>query len=161
MRGPVPGYSWSPSKEPRELIFVAGGAGITPLYSLTHQILTHPTDKSVVHLIWGVNGTKDIVLKNELEALERKYGDRLRVTYCVGGPEGAADAPPFEDPAKYRKGFVDRGLLSEVVYRAKLRNWGDEKGTKVWICGPPAMQEAVAGPNGLLKDLGADKVHKF
>lgn len=161
MRGPIPGYVWTPSKEARDLIFVAGGAGITPLYSLAHHILTHPTDKSTIHLIWGVNGTQDIVLKDELDALELAHPDRLRVTYCVGGPEGRPEAAPFEDREKYRKGFVDRGLLSEAVYRCKLRHWGDEKGTKVWFCGPPAMQEAIAGPNGHLTHLGADKVHKF
>ena len=84
VRGPIPGYSYKPSlSQPRSVVLVAGGAGITPIYSLTREILTNDDkDQTAVQLLWGVNGSRDIVLRRELEALEAQFPKRLRVTYA-------------------------------------------------------------------------------
>ena len=107
-----------------------------------------------------MNGTRDIVLKYELESLEKQYPDRLRVTYCVSRPEGL---DVKGDEGKYKKGYIDRLVLQEAIQRFKSGSWGDEKGTKVFICGPPAMQDAIAGRKGVLHELGVERkdVHKF
>ena len=163
VRGPLPGYSWKPSSTPRDVLFVAGGAGITPIYSLTRGVLRDEQDQTRIQLLWGVNGTRDIVLKNELEALEKAYPGRLRVTYCVSGPEAKSGAPSLGDEEKFRKGYVDKTVLQEAVERCGQGSFGDEKGTKVWLCGPPAMEEAVAGKTGALGELGIGKknIHRF
>lgn len=163
VRGPLPGYTWTPSSTARDVLLIAGGAGITPLYSLTKGILSDASDKSRVYLLWGVNGTRDIVLKQELERLQTEHPDRLHVTYCVSGAEGKPEAPSLGDEAKYKKGYVDRTAVQEVVQSFKSGQWGDDKGTKVFLCGPPAMEEALAGKQGVLADLGVEKkkVHRF
>ncbi|OXG87960.1 cytochrome-b5 reductase [Cryptococcus neoformans var. grubii Br795] len=75
-----------PITQPRSVLLVAGGGGITPIYSLAREILTaHAGDQKQVELLWGVNGMNDIVLKDELEELEQKYPERLKVTYAVSG----------------------------------------------------------------------------
>lgn len=164
VRGPIPGYAYKPSSQPRSVLLVAGGAGITPIYSLTREILTRdPADQTSVHLLWGVNGSRDIVLRRELEELEARFPQRLRVTYAVSGPEADAGAPAvLGDAGKYRKGYVDRGMVEEAIARCG-REFGDAKGTKVFLCGPPKMEEAVAGKKGLLAELGLGKkeVHRF
>lgn len=80
VRGPIPGYSYTPSEKSRDLLLVAGGAGITPIYSLARGILKDPDDQTRIQLLWGVNGTRDIVLRDELEQLEKQHPDRLQVT---------------------------------------------------------------------------------
>lgn len=162
VRGPLPGH-WTVPKDQRDILLVAGGAGITPIYSLTKGILANPTDKTRIRLLWGVNGTRDIVLKDELEALEKQYPDRLHVIYAVSGPEAAQDAPSLGDESKYRKGYVDKILLQEAIEQCRKGNWGDEKGQKVFLCGPPKMEDALAGKQGVLADLGVQKkeVHRF
>lgn len=144
----------------RDVLFVAGGAGITPIYSLTKSILSDPNDKARIQLVWGVNGKRDIVLKSELESLEKQYPERLRVTYCISSPEGL-DAK--DDEGKYKKGYIDRFVLQEAIQPFKSESWGDQNGTKVFICGPPAMQNVIAGRNGILHKLGVEikDVHKF
>ncbi|KAK4983487.1 hypothetical protein LTR50_007192 [Elasticomyces elasticus] len=165
VRGPIPSYNWKPSPSPRHLLLVAGGAGITPMFSLVQGILNNPKDQTSMQLVWGVNSTRDIVLKNELENLEERFRDRLRVTYVVSGPEAAPDAPSLGDPEKFKKGYIDKVVLQKAIDSAgDKENWGDTQGTKVFFCGPPAMQEAVAGKNGvLINDLGIAKkaVHVF
>ena len=68
VRGPLPGYVYKPSLEKqRDILLIAGGAGVTPIYSLAKGILDNPADKTRINLLWGVNGTRDIILKDELE----------------------------------------------------------------------------------------------
>lgn len=140
-------------------MFIAGGAGITPIYALAKSILEDARDGSRVHLVWGVNGVRDLVLKTELEVLERKFGGRLRVTYCVSG-DGEGEV--LAEEGRFRRGYVGKEVLGEVLAEVKKGNlWGDEKGTKVWLCGPPRMEESLAGKGGILRELGVDKVHRF
>jgi cytochrome-b5 reductase len=149
VRGPIPGYGYKPSPEqPRSVILVAGGAGITPIYSL---------DQTSVQLLWGVNGPRDLVLRRELEELEAQFPQRLRVTYAVSG-----SGPAESDGAKYKKGYVDFALLQDAIAKCGP-NLGDEKGTKVFLCGPPKMEDAVAGKTGILAELGLNKkeIHRF
>jgi cytochrome-b5 reductase len=161
IRGPVPGYTYTPSEQSRDLLFVAGGAGITPIYSLTKGILADTSDKTRIQLLWGVNGTKDIVLKDELEQLERQYPGRLQVTYCVSGPEGKPEAANLGNGIKYTKGYVNKTVLQEAIARTEAL--GDAKGTKVFLCGPPAMENALTAKDGVLAELGIEKksIHKF
>jgi cytochrome-b5 reductase len=79
------------------------------------------------------------------------------VTYAVSG-----NGPEEGDGAKYRRGYVDRKLVEEAIVKCGP-NFGDEKGTKVFLCGPPKMEEAVAGKNGVLAELGLTKkeIHRF
>jgi cytochrome-b5 reductase len=138
-------------------LFIAGGAGITPIYSLTNSILKNPDDKTRIDLVWGVNGVRDIVLRDELEALQKQHPDRLRVTYCVSG------SGDTQLDAMYKKGYITQAVLQEVVNRYDTGNWGDVKGKKVFLCGPPAMEDAIAGRSGILRELGVDKrsIHRF
>ncbi|KAK6394260.1 hypothetical protein LTR95_019578, partial [Oleoguttula sp. CCFEE 5521] len=84
VRGPLPGYAYKPSlTQDRSVVLIAGGAGITPIYGLARAILTENAgDRTKVQLLWGVNGSRDIVLQNELEDLERRFPERLSVLYA-------------------------------------------------------------------------------
>jgi cytochrome-b5 reductase len=97
------------------------------------------------------------VLRRELEELEAQYPQRLRVTYTVSG-----SGPAEVDGEKFRKGYVDRALVQEAIAKCGS-NFGDERGTKVFLCGPPKMEEVVAGKGGVLADLGLGKkeIHRF
>lgn len=161
IRGPIPGYSYTPSDKSRDLLFVAGGAGITPIYSLAKGVLSNTNDKTRIQLLWGVNGTRDIVLKDELEQLEKQYPGRLQVMYCVSGPEGKPEAESLGDETKYKKGYVNKAALQEAIARTDVL--GDAKGTKVFLCGPPTMEDALTAKSGVLAGLGIQKknIHKF
>lgn len=104
------------------------------------------------------------MLKEELESLEKQYPGRLQVTYAVSGPEAKPDAPSLGDENKFRKGYVDKTLLQEAIARCQQNSvWGDTKGQKVFLCGPPKMEDAMVGKNGALTELGLQKkeVHRF
>lgn len=153
VRGPIPGYNWKIPKASTSVLLVAGGAGITPVYSLAKGILSNADDQTKVQLLWGVNGERDIVLRDELERLEHQYPGRLQVTYCVSGPDAQ------EKGEKWRKGYVTKSVLQQAIAHCGS-TWGDDQGKKVFLCGPPAMESAVGKT---LTELGLSKkeVHKF
>ncbi|KKY15653.1 putative ferredoxin reductase-like protein [Phaeomoniella chlamydospora] len=187
-RGPIPGYAYTPSPTTtRSILLIAGGAGITPLYSLTKSILSDPTDKTRIELIWGVNGPQDMVLRSELSALESQHPERLSVTYAISGPSSDLSR---SDPQKFPEGRITKTILEQVIRKfesqptsssssaaaaakAKVSSqsksdptvWGDAKGTKVFLCGPPAMEESIASKKtgGILGELGIGKkeVYRF
>ena len=163
VRGPIPSYSWKPSSTSRSVLLIAGGAGITPIYSLAQGILQNPQDRTNLSIVWGVNSQKDIVLGKELESLVHQYPGRLQVTYCVSKPDSNMASP---SQALVKTGYIDQTTLKDAVstLSQKKSSWGDSQGTKVFFCGPPAMQEAIAGRKGVLfGSLGLSKkeVHIF
>jgi cytochrome-b5 reductase len=145
---PIPGYGWSTNKHPH-VAMIAGGAGITPMYQLTRGILKNPDEQTRITLVWGVNTDSDLFLKDEFNALEKKFPGRFKVIYVVATPD--AGSP-------YQKGFVTK----QVLESAGLSPTSEKNtGTKVLLCGPPPMEKALKGT--VLKELGytKDQIHSF
>lgn len=163
IRGPIPGYGYTASDTPRDLVFIAGGAGITPIYSLAKGILHDSSDRTRIQLLWGVNETRDIVLKDELEQLQKQHPERLQVTYCVSGSGARPETSSLGDERKYKKGYITKSVLEQAISRCDRCAFGDQKGTKVFLCGPPAMETALTARGGVLAQLGLDKksIHQF
>lgn len=132
---------------------IAGGAGITPLFQLARGILGNPSDGTAVTLVLGVNADEDVLLREEFARMERDFPGRFRATYTVSRPgEGSP----------YRKGKVTKELLEEVLPKVE-----DGQDTKIFVCGPPAMETALVGgrgtQTGILEQLGYSKgqIHRF
>ncbi|KAF7294215.1 FAD-binding FR-type domain-containing protein [Mycena chlorophos] len=147
MRTPL-GVSWKPNQHPH-VALIAGGAGITPMYSLLNGILSNPEDKTRVTLVWGVNTDADIFLKDEFAELEKKHPGRFTTHYVVSHPE---------DGSPYPKGYVTKELLEKAGLSAGGEN------VKVMLSGPPTMEKAlVAKGSGVLAQLGykPSQIHRF
>ena len=64
----------------RTIIGFAGGIGITPILSHFKNIM-HKEHRTRLFLFYGNRNAEDVAFKNELDALEKKYGDRLQIYY--------------------------------------------------------------------------------
>ncbi|KAI9830005.1 MAG: NADH-cytochrome b5 reductase [Phylliscum demangeonii] len=157
-KGPVPKYAWEANKH-EHIGLIAGGTGITPMYQLCRAIFNNPADKTKVTVVFGNIAQEDILLKHELEELENTYPQRFRAFYVLSHPaEGWTGGV-----GKH----IDAQLLKTVLPDPNTKN------IKLFVCGPPAMYQAISGPkksikeqgelSGILKDLGYDKeqVYKF
>jgi cytochrome-b5 reductase len=154
----IPGYKWTPNKH-ASVTLIAGGAGITPIYQLVQGILDNPEDKTRITLVFGVNSEQDVLLDDELKRYEASHPGQFRAVYAVSGLEG-------EKGDRYRKGYVTEALLREVAAAPPT-----DENTKVMVCGPPAMEEALLGKKGwgpgkgggILEKLGyrKDQIHQF
>ncbi|KAI1001766.1 NADH-cytochrome b5 reductase 2 [Podosphaera aphanis] len=157
-KGPIPKYPWTKNKH-SHVAMIAGGTGITPMYQLLCAIFKDPEDKTKVTLAFGNITEKDILLKDELAELEKKYPDRLRVVYVLSQP-----------PESWQggKGHINKELLKEILPTPK------EENIKVFVCGPPPMYKAISGvkvsptdqgtlDGSVLQELGysQDQVFKF
>lgn len=157
MKGPIPKYPWAANKH-NQIALIAGGTGITPMWQLCRAIFNNPADKTKVTMIFGNVTADDILLKPELDQLEKDYPDRFRAFYVL-------DNPPKD--WTQGKGFITKDLLKTTIPGPK------EDNVKVFVCGPPGLYKAISGTkkspadqgelDGYLKELGysKDQVYKF
>lgn len=135
------------------------------MYQLIRGALKNPTDRTKLTLVFGVNTEHDLVLRDELDAFQKKYPDRFDVVYTVTAPKGEISAP-------LRTGRVTEALLREVMGENAKGGRGEGGGVKVLVCGPPGMETALLGESGwlwgkksegILGRLGFEKgeVYKF
>jgi benzoate/toluate 1,2-dioxygenase reductase subunit len=106
----------------RPLLLLAGGTGLAPLLSMLAQLAAAPPPHPL-HLIYGVTNDDDLV---ETAALADYATQIPGFTWqaCVANPASAY-------PAK--------GYVTDYITPAHLHG-GD---VDVYLCGPPAMVEAV------------------
>ncbi|KAI1209805.1 ferredoxin reductase-like protein [Annulohypoxylon truncatum] len=144
----LPGYNWQPNKH-SEIMLIAGGAGITPAYQLIRGILQNPDDHTKITLVFGVNTDADLLLRKEFDDYKTRFPSRFQAVYTVSQP---VDGSPF------RKGYVSKDLLKEISPSAE--------DCKIFVCGPPPMEESLVGSKrkpGILEELGyrKDQIHRF
>jgi predicted ferric reductase len=100
-----------------KVVLIAGGIGITPIRALIEQI------EGDVVVLYRVLAQDDIVFLEELDRLGRERG--LRIEYVVGD-----HATP--DGSRLLSAEHLHELLPDIVER------------EVYVCGPPAMTNAIA-----------------
>lgn len=157
IKGPIPKFPYK-ADEFEHVALIGGGSGITPLYQLLDHALADPANRTRFTLLYANVAETDILLHEELSALERAHPHTLRIVHTLDKPpQGWAGA----------SGYVSRELIKAHVPPAEL---GDK--IKVFVCGPPGQVVAVAGKKdgmkqgeigGVLKELGysEDQVFKF
>uniref|UniRef100_K3WF10 NADH-cytochrome b5 reductase n=1 Tax=Globisporangium ultimum (strain ATCC 200006 / CBS 805.95 / DAOM BR144) TaxID=431595 RepID=K3WF10_GLOUD len=145
MMGPIVKFKYEPNKY-KKIGLIAGGSGLTPLLQVTKEILRNPGDKTEVTLVFANRTEGDIILHDELDALQDKY-PQLKVHYVLSQPSASWEG---------LKGHVTKEILQELLP-------GPSDDHLVCVCGPPPMMEAISGCmgwfwrqgqlRGLLKEL--------
>ncbi|XP_077364336.1 oxidoreductase NAD-binding domain-containing protein 1 [Festucalex cinctus] len=132
----------SPSDPAVDLLLVAGGVGINPLFS----ILSHVADLlqlsrasggrayniGSVHLCYSAKTTEELLFKNPILRVCREFPDKLTCEFHV--TQQSTDIEPHLQP------FVNRRRIAEE----ELRTHVDPQRTLCYLCGPPPMIEAIS-----------------
>jgi predicted ferric reductase len=140
LEGPFGQFSYTLRPQDKDLVFLAGGIGITPLMSMLRHMRDTQADISVL-LVWGNKAEADIIFREELETMAAGAEPRLQVVHVLS--QAGADWSG-------EKGFLNIELLRKYIK--------DGFGEKTYyICGPPVMTELSLR---LLRELGvpADKI---
>ncbi|TFK68237.1 cytochrome-b5 reductase [Pluteus cervinus] len=157
IKGPISKFPYQ-ANEFDEVALIGGGSGITPLYQLLDHALADKSNKTKFTLLFSNVTEKDILLRDELDGLQKKHPEHFKLVYLLDKPEGKWDGPT---------GFINPDIIKKYVAPASLNDK-----VKVFVCGPPGQVAAVAGKKagmkqgelaGILKQLGytEEQVFKF
>ncbi len=137
-------YTEMPSGSSKHYVGFAAGSGITPVMSLLKTALASD-DTSKFTLFYGNKSESDIIFKDELEALQDKYGERLEVNHLLSR-EKTAD-PLFT-------GRISSAKCADLIARFPDVLNADEH----FLCGPFDMIEGIK--ERLLEEgVQKEKVH--
>jgi predicted ferric reductase len=114
------------------IVMIAGGVGITPFLSVLRTFRTDGAANAIL-LFWSNKTVEDAFARSELEDLTRHLN--LRVMLLFTRCEELPEAPPG-GRVFFRAGRLDKAMLEE---------FGVSPTASFYVCGPPAMQEAVVG----------------
>lgn len=155
MKGPFVKFPYK-ANQYKQIGFIAGGSGLTPLLQVAKEILRNPEDETQIVLVYANTAERDIILREELDALAHIY-PQFTVHYVLSHPSAEW---------KGHKGFVTKEIVQTL-----LPSPGAD--ALVCVCGPPPMMEALSGDKnpdktqgelrGLLKELDytSAQVYKF
>jgi ring-1,2-phenylacetyl-CoA epoxidase subunit PaaE len=115
---PVGDFGIQPDKESRKnYLMIAGGSGITPLFSMINTLLFEE-QYSKITLLYANKSVESTIFNSELKNLEAKYGNRLRVEHFISG----------------KKRISQKDL---EAYTATSENY------EIYICGPDTLKKSV------------------
>lgn len=120
--GPFGRFSYTLHPDERELVFIAGGIGITPLMSMLRHLRDTRAERSVT-LLYANTSEEDIVFRDELADIERGGVIPLKVVHVLSKP---SDAWPGE-----------RGRLDED--RIKRLSGPELTARAFYVCAPPEL----------------------
>jgi len=105
----------------KNLIFIGGGIGLAPIWSVLNTALSRKEDYGDLMLIYGARTSKDLVFKDELEELKKKMPVHLSID--------------VEEPdCKEFVGFVPQNVTDKKP---------SPKNAIAVTCGPPIMIKFV------------------
>lgn len=123
--------------DPKEKIaFLSGGIGVTPIRGICKFVVDTNLGTDMV-LINANRSIRDIVFKEDFDGMQ-KYYPKIKVAHVLCEP-----APGFKCIA---------GLINAQVIKNEIKDYSERK---FYICGPPAMVEAME--NILTQDLSLPK----
>ena len=118
--GPAGGLYHEPLIDGDDLVFLAGGSGITPFASIVRDALAHDRPLTM-HLLYGSRVPEDVVFGEELAALAAGH-ERFDCSVVISEPPDGFDG---------LTGFLSADRIRRQV--------GDVTGKAFYLCGPNVM----------------------
>ncbi len=122
-------------------VFICGGTGITPAFRIASHILGNPNDPTTIYVLFAAKSPKDLLLKEEMDALQIKHPNRFHVAYTVSGLDKDMERSDWP----HEIGYVDEPMCRKYLPECNGVGFAG-------MCGPPQMIEFAITPN--LEKLG-------
>lgn len=122
LSGPEGSFFYSPLRDARTVVCLAGGSGITPFLSLAQAIADGYEDFQMI-LLYGSRAEDQILYKDKFDELE-KASDKIKVVHLLSD----------EEKAGYEHGFITADLI---------RKYAPSGEYSVFVCGPQQMYRFV------------------
>jgi ferredoxin-NADP reductase len=118
--GPSGNFFYNPLFHGNDLVFLAGGSGITPFMSMIREVTDRGLSRKI-HLIYGSRNPEDMIFEEEIEERARLH-ENFKVTSVISEPPQG-----FEGFT----GFISAKLMKDVLSTVEGRTF--------YVCGPEAM----------------------
>lgn len=126
VHGPFGRFSYTFHPEERDLVFLAGGIGITPLMSMLRHMRDREETRSVL-LIYANREESDIIFREELARIEAGGHPQLKLVHVLETPGEGWQG---------ETGFVDREKIERLCE-------GESAQQVFYVCGPPPMVRTI------------------
>ena len=117
-------FIYNPVVHGKNLVFIAGGCGITPFKCMVQNFYERNDLDLNIHLVYGCANSNDVIFDEDFKALEDKYSS---FNYHLV----ISDEPDYEG----HKGFITKELIESLV--------DDMDGRRFYLCGPEIMYNFV------------------
>jgi ferredoxin-NADP reductase len=113
-------FHYNPLFHGDDLVFLAGGSGITPFMSMIREVADRGLSRCI-HLIYGSQDPKDMIFHDELKRIVEKHPN-ITLSVVISRP-----------PQDYcgLSGFITADLMKDVL--------GDLSSKTFYLCGPEVM----------------------
>jgi predicted ferric reductase len=126
VHGPFGRFSANLYPEEKQLVFIAGGVGLTPFLSMIRSM--HRTQNwRPVTLLYACRTQADLLMREELAAMEESSNGRLQLVHVLSSPEKTWQG---------LCGHINGDLILQHVT-------GSSTDRGFYVCGPPAMMKTV------------------
>ena len=127
----------------KHYVMIAGGSGITPIYSMIGTILKFEP-KSKITLLYANRTSNSIIFKEQFEKWAKEFSTQIEVKHFLSEEE---------NPKNATKGYITRISIEEI-----LNKYGKNE-VDFYLCGPEIMT------NKLMEDLlylgiSKEKIHR-
>jgi len=125
--GPLGQFGYEPLRDREELVFLAGGCGITPFRSLWRELqVNHPQVSCTI--LYGAECWDEFIFRRELEALAGETPERFRVHFVAAKPDAQWEG---------LTGLLTGERIRELTGDPASDGTPSEK--TFFICGPPGL----------------------
>ena len=117
---PSGNFIYNPLFHGEDLVFLAGGSGVTPFMSMIREVADRSLSRRI-HLIYGSQDPDDVIFSGELKAITEKHKNISCSLVISNPPKGY----------KGHTGLITAELMKKIV--------GDVSAKTFYLCGPDAM----------------------
>ena len=117
---PSGNFIYNPLFHGEDLVFLAGGSGVTPFMSMIREVADRSLSRRI-HLIYGSQDPDDVIFSSELKAITEKHKNISCSLVISNPPKGY----------KGHTGLITAELMKKIV--------GDVSAKTFYLCGPDAM----------------------
>jgi cytochrome-b5 reductase len=128
----------------KQIGMIAGGTGITPMLQIIRCALKDLKDQTKFYLLFANQTKKDILCREEIDHMTKKYPHRVFVWYTIDRLTKEEEKKEKET-WQYSIGFVNAKMIQEHLPKAS-------EDTQILMCGPPPMLKFAVLP--ALEELG-------
>lgn len=140
-KGPVGRLRYE-AEEQDVVLMLAAGSGITPMLQLMRHGVEDGGDDTRFELFFQNREERDILLREDLDALVDEAPEQARVWYALSR---APDGWEQRVPEAHIAGYIGKGHLAAALKGAALHR------VRALVCGPGGFNDSVVG---LCRELG-------